>query len=336
MAERSRQPQPADLERALSDLGARLAYPPTPDLARAVRGRLVAAPPPRRPFWAAFAPAPRRLALALVALALLLAAILGAVPATRTAIADYLGLRGIRIVYVTPSLPAALPPTATPAPPTPTAPPTATVALAAASPATPTSTPTPTPRPTATPRPTPTPCGPAPTPTPPPGTPASLGDLYQLGRRVTLAEARAQVQFPVVVPDLPDLGPPDEVYVSAQAPGGMVSLVWHARPGTPPAGPDNLGLLLTEFQGKINQAILGKMLDPCTTLEQVTVKGNLGFWIAGRPHEFFYLGPAGQFTSEPLRLAGNTLVWTEGDVTFRLEGARTKDEALRVAAATTK
>ncbi|HET8628894.1 MAG TPA: hypothetical protein VFL91_15840 [Thermomicrobiales bacterium] len=331
MARRSQQPQPADLERALRDLGARLAYPPTPDLARAVRDRLAAAPPPRRPFWATLA-SPRRLALALVALALLLAAILGAVPATRTAIAGYLGLRGIRIVYLTPSLPAVPPPTATTTPTA--APSTATAALAAVSPATPRPSPTPTITPTPTPRPTPTPCGPAPTPTPPPGTPASLGDLYQLGRRVTLAEARALVQFPVAVPALPDLGPPDEVYVSDQAPGGMVSLVWRARPGTPAAGPGGLGLLLTEFRGTIDRNILGKGIGPCTTLEQVAVNGEKGYWIAGQPHEFFYLGPGGAFTQEPLRLAGNTLIWQQGSLTFRLEGAQTKEEALRIAAAT--
>ena len=33
-------------------------------------------------------------------------------------------------------------------------------------------------------------------------------------------------------------------------------------------------------------------------------------------------------------LAGNTLVWTNGDMTLRLEGAPTLDEALRIARAT--
>ena len=56
MAARGEAPTPgglseAALERELAELGRHLAYPPTPDLAAAVRRRLAAAPPPpQRPF----------------------------------------------------------------------------------------------------------------------------------------------------------------------------------------------------------------------------------------------------------------------------------------------
>ena len=82
MAEHARPLTPTELEHALTDLGAHLAYPPTPNLARSVRLRL-AAEPARRPSrlpWPAFLtnltdPSPRRaVALGFVALLLLLVA----------------------------------------------------------------------------------------------------------------------------------------------------------------------------------------------------------------------------------------------------------------------
>jgi hypothetical protein len=102
-----------DLERALTDLGAHLEYPATPDLATAVAARLreadgevPAAPSAARlgrrtaasrlagllrpPRW-------RRLALAGLAVAVLAAAVLVASPSTREAVARRLGLRGVEI-----------------------------------------------------------------------------------------------------------------------------------------------------------------------------------------------------------------------------------------------
>lgn len=310
MAERSERPQldSAALERALRALGRDLAYPPTPDLARAVRQRLASAPPPPRPFWARFAPAPRRLAVALLILLLLAGALLAFVPGIRATVANRLGLPGIRIVYLTPTPSPTVTPTSTPAPPTATPGPLAT----------------PAPSPTATATPTP-----SPTPSP---TPATVGARYLLGQPATLAEARAGASFPVLVPTLPELGPPDEVYVASRPPGGMVSFVYRARPGTPAADAAGVRFLLTEFRGDLNPGFFQKGIGPGTTLEQVTVNGAPGYWIAGRPHEFFYQDANGSFASERIWLAGNTLIWNHNGVTFRLEGARTKDEALRIAA----
>ena len=94
-----------ELGRALSDLGAHLDFPATPDLALAVATRLRAAPAarprdrrargwlpglPRLPGW-------RRLAVAGLAAVLLAAAVLVVSPGTREAVARRLGLRGIDI-----------------------------------------------------------------------------------------------------------------------------------------------------------------------------------------------------------------------------------------------
>ena len=94
-----------ELERALSDLGAHLDFPATPDLAPAVATRLREAPAaregrprvrgwlarlPRLPGW-------RRLALAGLAAVVLAAAVLVVSPGTREAVARRLGLRGVDI-----------------------------------------------------------------------------------------------------------------------------------------------------------------------------------------------------------------------------------------------
>lgn len=95
----------ADLERALADLGANLAYPPTPDLAATVRARLATEPAPRRPFrliaWPRTAPAPRRALLAAAMVLLFVtAALLAVIPDARSTVAEWFGLDGVRIVVV--------------------------------------------------------------------------------------------------------------------------------------------------------------------------------------------------------------------------------------------
>jgi len=85
------------VERELTVLGDELAYPPTPELAAAVRARIEA--PPRRRI-----PARRTLALALAALLLLSGGALAASPGLRHSVLDWLGLRSVRVERV-PTLP---------------------------------------------------------------------------------------------------------------------------------------------------------------------------------------------------------------------------------------
>jgi hypothetical protein len=92
-------PSDAELEQALTDLGRALTYPATPDLARSVGARL-ATEPATRPS----APWPvtrsRRVWLTAAILLLLLIGSLVLFPQVRTAIADRLGLRGVRIEWL--------------------------------------------------------------------------------------------------------------------------------------------------------------------------------------------------------------------------------------------
>jgi hypothetical protein len=91
-----------ELEQELRALGARIEIPPAPDVAGAVRARITAEP--RRVLW----PTRRALAIALTGLVAALGAVM-AVPQARTAILDWLGLRGVEIERV-PERPKARPP----------------------------------------------------------------------------------------------------------------------------------------------------------------------------------------------------------------------------------
>jgi hypothetical protein len=83
-----------ELERALVRLGDDLVFPETPDVAAAVRARLQQEPPARR--WA---PSRRALVVAFAALAVAVGAAM-AVPAARTAILEFFGLRGATVTRV--------------------------------------------------------------------------------------------------------------------------------------------------------------------------------------------------------------------------------------------
>jgi hypothetical protein len=88
----------SELELALADLGRRVEFPPTPDLAPAVRARLAAG---RSGGRGMARPYTRRriVALVLAVLAVALAAVL-AVPQTRAAILEFFHLRGVSIERV--------------------------------------------------------------------------------------------------------------------------------------------------------------------------------------------------------------------------------------------
>ena len=141
---------------------------------------------------------------------------------------------------------------------------------------------------------------------------AAHGNL-DLGQRVTLDDAKRRAPW-LLVPD----GTPDSVWVSKSLPGGKVSLLW----GTP----KNVRLLLTEFTGR---TYIEKVIDGDTQVERVKI-GDAGAWFQG-PHVVMFQDRDGRFRESHARLARNTLVWQLGDITLRLEGGLTKDEALRIA-----
>jgi hypothetical protein len=90
----------SELERRLARLGDEVAWPPTPDLARAVAARVAAEPRRERARgpWPALRPA--TVALAALVAALVVAVTLAAAPGVRARIADWLGIGAVRVERV--------------------------------------------------------------------------------------------------------------------------------------------------------------------------------------------------------------------------------------------
>ena len=241
-----------DVERELRALATDVEFPPTPALAAAVRARIAKMPRQQAFAWR------RALVVATATLVVAIGAVM-AVPSARTAVLEWLGLRGVSIERV------------------------------------------------------------------PERRAVPLGGDLALGDEVTLEQARRDARFRVRVPRLEGLGDPDAVYFStAYASGGYVSLVYGSR--------REVRLLVTQFRARIDEDLIQKLVAPGTRVERATVRGrSTAFWIEGALHEIFYVDERGHVMPDTARVAGNTLLWQLGDVTFRLEGAATLEEALRIA-----
>lgn len=91
-------------------------------------------------------------------------------------------------------------------------------------------------------------------------------------------------------------------------------------------------VVLGEFDigsAELDEALVSKRLAAETGVEWVTVGDNQGLWIAGEPHMVTYRSPDGEVVSE--RVAGNTLLWQDGDTIHRVEGFATLPDALAFA-----
>jgi hypothetical protein len=156
----------------------------------------------------------------------------------------------------------------------------------------------------------------------PPG--ATLG----LGSAVSLADAERLAGLDVLLPSDPAIGPPDAMYLG---PYGRVSLVWRVRPGLPETLSGGIGLLISEFRGSVDEGYVQKVVGSGAQLTRVTVDGGRGFWIDGPPHFFMYVGPDGQMVEDSHRAVGDTLAWTVGGVTYRIESSLGMEDAIRLA-----
>ncbi len=125
----------------------------------------------------------------------------------------------------------------------------------------------------------------------------------------------------------PALGPPETTTLA----DGRLSLQWAPSATLPPSKVPGVGALLTVFRGEVEEPLFQKILEPGTTYERVSVDGHPAVWLGGEPHLFLYVGQTGNIEEEPLRLAGNTLIWTVGPHTYRLESALDRDAAIALA-----
>ncbi len=131
----------------------------------------------------------------------------------------------------------------------------------------------------------------------------------ELGREVSLATAERAVDFPLLVPRDPFTAYVDEP---------MVNLRWKRY-------------VLSQWHGE-QLPFAQKQVGPASRTVGVEVRGRMGLWITGARHEIIYRDPAtDRIVAKSRRLVGNVLIWEDGDVTYRLEGARTVADAGAVA-----
>lgn len=111
------------------------------------------------------------------------------------------------------------------------------------------------------------------------------------------------------------LGTPDGLYAS----GDVVTELY--------GSPDHVRLLVTQIgTHALRPDVAKKVVGTTTNTEFVTIAGIVGpaLWIEGAPHVL-------SLPNAPERLAANTLVWTQGNRTLRLEGAESLEDAVEIA-----
>jgi hypothetical protein len=155
-----------------------------------------------------------------------------------------------------------------------------------------------------------------------------LGQRYSLGDRYDSVEKVAgPAGFTPLVPAA--LGQPDAVYYRPD--GGVITLAYQPRPGLPPSADPQVGALVMEARGQVTQPSFGKLQGPGTSVEEVTVGGDPGYWISGSPHAFFfYETGSGGTATDSLRLAGDALIWNRHDLVLRVESGLGKEGAIQL------
>lgn len=157
------------------------------------------------------------------------------------------------------------------------------------------------------------------TPTPRPS-PTPLPSLLDLAGATTLAQAQAQVDFPIRLPAYPaNLGEPDWVFLQDFG-GPVVVLVWldEAQPGRVRLSLHQLGPGTFAEKGNPGR------------IEETNVNGQRAIWAEGPYVLQFRRGSRVDYDLRRL-VEGRVLIWVEGEITYRLETDLSLQEAVRVA-----
>lgn len=288
-----------DLAAALAGLRGGVAFPPTPNLASAVSSvilsgakNLDAASRPgsvetTRPFLLV----PRPLAYATLALVLLLGAALSFSGDLRSAVADRLGLPGIRIELVDET------PTADPTPPS-LIPPAEGSEGHSSSPVS-------------------------------VGSTLLLGEPTGLAQAQAAVPYVIRLPLALGAPDevylrrLTD-GPMVAVVYLARpglpsaAETGVGALLMQF-----PAGPDSADIA--------KKVLFGEGREPSGSLTEVDVDGQPAYWITGASELTILEDPSASYRDDPSRPSANVLLWAAGGITYRLETALPLTDALALA-----
>jgi hypothetical protein len=142
--------------------------------------------------------------------------------------------------------------------------------------------------------------------------------LERLAGERTLEEAQRVVDYPILLPSYPpNLGPPDRVFVQ-NADGDMTVLVW-----IDPQQPNQV-LMSLHFIPSGSWAI--EKMNPAL-VEETTVNGQRAIWAVG-PYPLRFSNGDLDFVR---LVGGHVLIWTDGDLTYRLETDLGLEEAIQIA-----
>ncbi len=165
--------------------------------------------------------------------------------------------------------------------------------------------------PTATPNPVP---GSTITPAP---TPPPLGQVLNLAGETQIRDLKGRLGFTVRLPSYPtDLGLPDGVFVQNLA-GPAAIFVW-----LDPADRSRVRLALHE----LSSDMMIEKANP-VVIETTSVNGQAAIWTTGP----YIVQAANRDMDFRYTVVGHVLIWTEGQVTYRLETDLSLEEAVKIA-----
>ena len=147
--------------------------------------------------------------------------------------------------------------------------------------------------------------------------PTPLPSILDLAGQTTLADAQQRMPFHIRLPAYPaDLGAPQYVFAQDMD-GKAVVLVW-----VDPQHPDRVRMALNELSSDAYVYKLAPQL-----VQETQVHGQRALWSNG---PYIVETKSGEYVQRRL-VTGHALIWTEGNVTYRLETSLSLPEAVPVA-----
>jgi len=147
--------------------------------------------------------------------------------------------------------------------------------------------------------------------------------LLDIAGVTTWEAAQTNARFPLRLPSYPAaLGLPDQVYEQRLPDWDegvpVIILVWRER-----ERPDEMMLALYQ----IAHPSYGLKIASANAVSETKVNGKLAYWIRD-PHRLQLVTGA---VEERFIVAGNVLIWVDGEITYRLEGSPNVEEGIRIA-----
>jgi hypothetical protein len=143
--------------------------------------------------------------------------------------------------------------------------------------------------------------------------------LSRIAGKTSLADAQQMANYAILLPAYPpDLGQPDHVFVQ-DAEGTMVILVW-----LDPQQPEDV-LMSLHFVPSRSWAV--RKVEPII-IQETEVNGERAIWTVG-PYPLLLSNGDVDYAARLIN--GNVLIWTDGNITYRLETNQPLEEAIKIA-----